>query len=382
MCGVANSQLFLIAARALQGVGGAITNAIALSLVMGLFPEPGARAKAMGIFGFVAAGGGSVGAFLGGILTGAFNWHWIFLVNLPVGLLVFVLSLYFISGVRDTGEKQKLDLWGAVTVTLSLMLAVYAIVNGNILGWTSLVTLGTLLVAALLMGLFLWIESRVQAPLMPLSLFSVRSVAVTNIAGVLWSAAMFAWFFLSALYMQLVLTYTPLQVGLAFLPANLIMAVFSLGISAKMVTRFGVKWPLVTGLALVASGLFWFATAAVSGTFLWTILPPMLLMGLGAGIAFNPMFLAAMNDVPEHESGLASGVVNTSFMMGGALGLAVLASLASFGTSRALALGKAMPAALVSGYDLAFLVGGIFALCGALLIAVLLSNSSAKQTAH
>ena len=382
LCGVAGSQFFLIAARALQGIGGAITDAVALSLVLSLFPEPDARAKAMGVFGFVAAGGGSVGAFLGGILTGTFNWHWIFLVNVPIGILVFVLTLYLISSKHEAPAHVHLDVWGAVTVTASLMLAVYAIVNGNVVGWGNPQTWGLLGVAVLLMALFLWIETKVKEPLMPLSILKLRSVAVANSAGILWSASMFAWFFLSALYMQLVLNYTPLQVGLAFIPANVIMALFSIGLSAKMVTRFGIKWPLTAGLVLTATGLFWFSTAGVEGTFWWMILPPMILMGFGAGISFNPMLLAAMNDVREDESGLASGIVNTAFMMGGALGLAILASVAATRTSHVFINDmRVLPEALSAGYDLAFIVGGIFALAAATLVATLLKVTKSEHSA-
>jgi EmrB/QacA subfamily drug resistance transporter len=371
-CGLAGSQAFLIAARAVQGVGGALASAIALSLVMNMFPEPHERAKAMGIFGFVAAGGGSVGAFLGGILTGALNWHWIFLVNLPIGIGVVAFSFYLLSSEHVPSKHTHLDIAGAFAVTLSLMLAVYSIVNGNTAGWISLQTIGLLVLAILLMALFLWIESRVPSPLMPLSILRLRSVAVANGVGILWSAAMFSWFFLSALYMQLALGYTPLQVGLAFIPANLIMAVFSIWLSAKVVNRFGVKRSLAVGLTLCALGLLLFSRASAAGSFLFDILPPMILMGLGAGISFNPMLLAAMSDVPEDESGLASGMVNTSFMMGGALGLAILASIAAAETSRLLAHGIVAKDALVSGYDAAFLVGGVFALAAALMVVFLL----------
>jgi EmrB/QacA subfamily drug resistance transporter len=380
-CGIAHTQMMLLAARAVQGIGGAIASAIALSLVMNMFPEPTERAKAMGVFGFVAAGGGSVGAFLGGVLTGTLDWHWIFLVNLPIGVAVSVLSLYLLSGEKVQSKHAQLDIWGALTVTSSLMLAVYAIVNGNVVGWASMPTVGTLLVSIVLMVSFLVIESKVAAPLIPLSLFQLRSVAVTNSAGVLWSASMFSWFFISALYMQLVLQYTPLNVGLAFIPANLIMAVFSIWLSAKMVTRFGIKQSLATGLALCGAGLLLFARVPTTGTFLIDILPPMLLMGLGAGISFNPMLLAAMSDVPEDESGLASGVVNTAFMMGGALGLAILASLASARTAQLLAQGAAQADALTSGYSIAFLVGGLSAVAASALVLFGLRTQKAQPHA-
>jgi EmrB/QacA subfamily drug resistance transporter len=371
-CGLATTQGLLVGGRAIQGLGGAIVSAVALSLIVTLFTEPAERAKAMGVFGFVAAGGGTIGVLLGGILTDALNWHWIFLVNVPIGIAVFALSLWVLPSGRGQTSKTRLDVSGAVTVTASLMLAVYAIVNGNEVGWTSARTLGLLAASAMLLGLFLLIEARVRSPLVPLGLFRLRNIAVSNVVGVLWAAAMFAWFFLSALYLQLVLGYSPLQVGLAFLPANLIMAVFSLGLSAKLVMRFGIRLPLATGLLLASVGLALFARAAVDGSFAVDVLPSMILLGIGAGMAFNPVLLAAMNDVSPSDAGLASGVVNTSFMMGGALGLAVLASLAASRTDTLLASGDDQLAALTGGYNLAFLVGAIFALSAAALGGALL----------
>ena len=273
-----------------------------------------------------------------------------------------------------TGQAvgARLDVTGAVTVTASLMLAVYAIVNGNEAGWTSMQTLGLLAVAVVLFALFLVIEARVRAPLMPLGLFRLRNLATANVVGVLWAAAMFAWFFISALYMQLVLGYSAMQVGLGFLPANLIMAAFSLGLSARIVMRFGLKLPLAAGLLLASLGLVLFARAPVEASFVADVLPGMILLGLGAGVAFNPVLLAAMSDVSPSDSGLASGMVNTSFMMGGALGLAVLASLAAAQTGTLLASGVDSLVALNGGYRLAFLAGAVFAAAAALLGAALL----------
>jgi predicted MFS family arabinose efflux permease len=245
------------------------------------------------------------------------------------------------------------------------MLAVYAIVNGNQTGWTSGRTLGLLGGALALLMVFLAIEARIETPLVPLGLFRLRSVATSNIVGVLWAAAMFAWFFISALYLQLVLGYSPLKVGLAFLPANLIMGAFSLGLSAKLVMRFGIKRPLAAGLLLAAVGLVLFARAPVDGSFVADVLPSMILLGCGAGMAFNPMLLAAMSEVAPEESGLASGVVNTAFMMGGALGLAVLASLAASRTDSLAASGLGHLAALNGGYHAALLVGAGFAVAAA-----------------
>lgn len=360
-CGIATSKEVLVAARAIQGLGGAVVTAVALSLIMDLFTEDGDRAKAMGVYGFVCAAGGSIGVLLGGALT-TLSWHWIFLVNLPIGIAVYAFSVKLLPDAKGTAHGEKLDWAGALTITSSLMLAVYAIVNGNEAGWTSLATLGLLGIAAVLLALFIFIESRVTHPLMPLTLFRLRNVAIANVVSVFWAAAMFAWFFISALYLQQVLGYTPMQVGLAFLPPDLIMAVFSLGLSAKLVMRFGIRLPMGVGLVIAGTGLVLFSFAPVNGDFWWHVFPGMVLLGLGGGIAFNPVLLAAMNDVQPSESGLASGMVNTAFMMGGALGLAVLASMAGARTESLLAAGNDMPAALTGGYQLAFLTGGLFAI--------------------
>ncbi len=359
LCGLSQSQWLLITSRALQGLGGAIVSAVALSLIMNLFPGDAERAKAMGVYGFVTAGGGSLGVFLGGILT-SLNWHYIFLVNIPVGVVVALLTWKYVRADQLATTKQRLDVAGAASVTLGLLLAVYAIVNGNTVGWNSAQTIGMLIASAVVLGLFLLIEQRVKNPLVPLRLLRLRNLAVANVIGILWSAGMFAWFFLSALYLQLGLGYSPFQVGVSFLPANIIMAMFSLGVSAKIVNRFGIKKPLGFGMLLVAIGLALFARAPLDGHFWIDVFPSMALLGIGAGMALNPVLLAAMHDVTEHESGLASGIANTAFMMGGALGLAVLASVASARTA-----GSTAVTDLVAGYHLAFLVGSIFALCAA-----------------
>lgn len=379
-CGLASSQTVLVAARAVQGLGGAVVSAVALSLIMNVFTEPGERARAMGIYGFVCSGGGSIGVLLGGFLTSSFNWHWIFLVNVPIGVAVYAMCRALLPAGRGMAEAPRLDVAGAIVITASLMLAVYAIVNGNEVGWTTLTTLWKLAAAVALLIAFLVIESRVRAPLMPLSLFALRSVSVANLVAVLWAAGMFAWFFISALYLQLVLGLGPMQVGLCFLPANLIMAICSLGLSAKLVLRFGIRGPLTIGLLLAALGLLLFARAPLDGNVWLDVVPAMSLLGIGAGIAFNPLLLAAMNDVPASESGLASGMVNTSFMMGGALGLAVLASLAAARTQAAAALGNAV-AALNSGYHLAFAVGAGFAILAAIISLVMFARVAAPADA-
>jgi hypothetical protein len=294
----------------------------------------------------------------------------VFLVNLPIGALVCALCFTLLAPDRPPAQAPRLDIWGALTVTLAGMLAVYAIVNKQP---------ALLVLAAILAAVFVAIEARVGHPLMPLRLFRLRSVAVSNVIGVLWAAAMFAWFFISALYMQLVLGYDPMQIGLAFLPANVIMAVFSIGLSAKLVMRFGLRLPIVGGMVLAAAGLALFALAPANGGFLLHVLPGMLLLGLGCGMALNPVMLAAMSDVDASESGLASGVVNTSFMMGGALGLALLASLAAARTE-ALAPAMAQAAALTGGYQLAFAAGAAFAgLAAIIAFALREPQASAKE---
>jgi EmrB/QacA subfamily drug resistance transporter len=383
VCGISTSQGMLVAARAVQGVGGAVASAVSLSLMMSLFTEPADRAKAMGLFGFVASGGGSIGVVLGGVLTDTINWHWIFLVNLPIGVAVVFLSLRLLPGGAGAAAHGKgLDVGGAITVTAALMVAVYAIVNGNQDGWTSGTTLGRLAVAVALFASFIVIEMRVSSPLMPLGLYRLRNLSMATIVGVLWAGAMFAWFFLSALYLQLVLGYSPLQVGLGFLPANLVMGFLSIAVSARLVMRFGVRWPLAFGLAFAALGLLLFARAPVGGTYLVDVLPGMVLLGLGAGIAFNPVLFAAMSDVGPEDSGLASGIVNTSFMMGGALGLAVLASVAASRTSTLASAGHSHLAALAGGYHTAFVVGALFAVAGAAAGGGLLRTRTGPAHAH
>jgi EmrB/QacA subfamily drug resistance transporter len=381
-CGLASSQEFLIGARAVQGLGGAVVSVVALSLTMIMFTEPAERAKAMGIFGFVLSGGGTAGVLLGGVLTDLLSWNWIFLVNLPVGATVVALSLILLPGERGPAHGGRLDVAGAVTVTASLMLAVYAIVNGNETGWTSGETLGLLAAAVTLLAVFLAIEARHPSPLMPLGLFRLRNLSTANVVGILMAGGMFAAFFLSALYLQQVLGYSPLEVGLAYLPSTVVWGAVSYGLSDKLVMRFGVKPPLLVGLAIMAIGILLFARAPVDGSFAVDILPAMLLQGFGAGIAFNPILLAAMGDVAPQEAGLASGIVNTSFMMGGALGLAVIASAADARTDNLLASGDDSLVALTGGYHAGFLLGGILTIGAAVLGALVLRPSPAAAPPH
>ena len=380
-CGLATTQGTLVAARAVQGLGGAVVAAVALSLIMNLFTEPAERAKAMGVFGFVLSGGGTLGVLLGGVLTDLFSWHWIFLVNLPVGVAVFALGLRLLPGGVGQAASGRVDVPGALTVTAALMLAVYAIVKANEVGWTAGRTVGLLAAAAALLAVFLVVEARSSSPLVPLGLFRIRSVSTANVVGVLMAAGMFAQFFFSALYLQLILGYSPLEVGLAYAPSTVLWGATSLLLSDRLVLRFGIKTPLLSGLVLMAGALVLFGRMPVDGSYALDVLPATLLLGLGAGIAFNPLLLAAMSGVAPSESGLASGVVNTAFMMGGALGLALLASLAA-GRTDALAEGGAGAlAALNGGFRAAFLAGAVLVALAAAVGAALL-RPGAPAAAH
>jgi EmrB/QacA subfamily drug resistance transporter len=371
LCGLAPSSGLLVAGRAVQGLGGAAVSAVALSLIMGLFSDPGERAKAMGFFGFVMSGGGAVGVLAGGVLTGLLNWHWIFLVNVPIGIAVWIAARSVLPEDEVVPQAARLDVPGAVLVTVALMLSVYGIVGGNEHGWTSGRTLGLLATSVVLLGAFVAYEATVANPLVPLRLFKLRNVSISQVVGVLWAAAMFAWFFLAALYIQQVLQYDALQVGLAFVPTSVVMAFCSLKVSDRVVMRFGIRPPLVVGLGLAAASLALFSRAPVGGSYVTDVLPSMILLGIGAGLAFNPVLLAAMGDVEPHESGLASGVVNTSFMMGGALGLAVLVAISSARTSSLVTTVDPVTA-LNEGFQVAFAVGAVFALLAAVIGGVFL----------
>ncbi len=366
-CGLAGGQGLLLAARAVQGLGGAVASAVALSLVVSLFPEPAERAKAMGVFGMVSAGGGSIGVLGGGVLTGLLSWHWIFLVNAPIGVVVLLAALRVLPASPAPARGGRLDVAGAVLVTAAVMLAVYAVVGAGQAGWTSARTLGTLAAAVVLLAAFTAVEGQVSDPLMPLRLLRLRNLSTASVIGVLWAAAMFACFFLTTLYLQFVLGYSPLVTGLAFLPMNLIMACLSAGVAARLVTRFGVRPPLVSGLVMAAAGLALMGRAPVGGHFLTDVMPAGILLGAGAGTALAPLLVGATSDVRPDDAGLASGMVNTSFMLGGALGLAVLAGLATTRTSSLLAAGQGHLAALNGGYQAAFLAGAACAALAAIL---------------
>jgi EmrB/QacA subfamily drug resistance transporter len=374
-CGFASTRGMLIAARAVQGIGGASVVAVALSLIMNLFKDTTQRAKALGIYGFVSAIGGSVGLLVGGTLTSLFGWHWIFFINLPIGIAVYVWCVRFLPNAGERSRHLGLDLWGAATVTASLMLAVYAVLNANDVGWTSTLTLSQLTVSAAMLVAFIFVEVRTPTPLVPLRIFRFRALAVANAACVLCTAGAWAWFFVAALYMQTMLGFGPMQIALAFLPANVITAAFAVGLSARMVARFGIRTPLGVGLGLSAIGLALFGRAPVHGSLVLDVLPGMLLLGVGRGMSFNPLLLAAMRDVGSSESGLASGVINTSSVLGGALGLAIFGSLSAARANELLASGSVTEIALTGGYRIAFLLGALFTAVAAVMSTALLRSA-------
>jgi EmrB/QacA subfamily drug resistance transporter len=373
-CGLTQTSGLLIAARGVQGLGGAIVLAVTLSLIINLFSEGPGRAKALGFYGFVCGSGGGVGLLFGGGLTSALNWHWIFLVNIPIGIAVHILCVWLVPRTPGNSHAPRLDVWGAILVTTSLMLTVYAIVNANDSRWGSPRTLGMLLGAAILMAVFLAVEARRRVPLVPLGIFRQRNLTISGAACALWAAGMSAWFFTSSLYMQLALGYGPMQVGLAYLPVNVIMAGFSFGFSPQLVRRFGVKTTLAVGMLIGAMGHALFARAPLTANIATDILPGMVLLGVGAGLTFNPLMLAAVGGAAPGESGLASGLINTASRLGGALGLAVFVSLSTGHTRALIASGASTPVALVGGYRVVFEMAAACAASAALLAAALLRS--------
>jgi EmrB/QacA subfamily drug resistance transporter len=371
-CGLTYTQGALIAARVVQGLAGAVVTAVSLPLILSLFSEPADRARALGIYGFICAAGGSAGEILGGLVTKVLNWHWIFLINLPIGAVVYAFCASSLPPDANLRERPRLDVAGAFFITSALTLGVYALTVANEPGWAPIQTQGLLGTTALLLVLFVITERSVREPLMPFGLFRHRNFNTANALGVLWSGGTSAWFALTTLYLQYVLNYNPLQVGVAFMPETLLVAAFSWGLSAKIITRFGVRGPLCCGFLLAASGLGLFSRVPVHASFVVDVLPGMLLIGIGAGMVSAPLLLAAINDVDKKDSGVASGMLNTSFLTGGTLGLAALVGLAGGHTEQLQQAGDTAVDALVGGYRFAFLVGGMLAGSAAVLGALML----------
>jgi EmrB/QacA subfamily drug resistance transporter len=356
LCGVAQSQEVLIGARFVQGVGGALTSAVILGMIVTMFPQPAERAKAIGVYSFVASAGASIGLLAGGVLTEAINWHWIFFVNLPIGIATMLLAVRLVERDQGIGFRRGADIPGAVFVTGALMLAVYTIVKASDYGWGSTHTLGFGGASLVLLAAFLVREARAQNPLMPLRIFRSRNVAGANLIQMLMVAGLFGMFFLGALFMQRVLGYDALQIGFAFLPVALAIGILSLGFSARLNMRFGARATLLPGLVLIAAGLIIFARVPVGADYLTDLLPVMLLLGVGAGLSFPSLMTLAMSGATQSDSGLTSGLVNTTMQVGGALGLAVLATLSTTRTSSLLSSGDSTATALTSGYHLAFVI--------------------------
>jgi EmrB/QacA subfamily drug resistance transporter len=358
LCGFAQTQEMLVGARFLQGVGGAVTSAVILGMIVTMFPEPREQAKAIGVYSFVAAAGASLGLLLGGVLTQAINWHWIFFVNIPIGLLTAFAASRLVDHDEGLGFADGTDALGAVLITGALMLGVYTIVEpASDLGWTAGQTLALGAVSLTLLAAFITREATARTPLIPLRIVRSRNVSGANAVEALFVAGMFGMFFLGSLYMEQVLGYSALEIGLAFLPVALAIGVLSLGFSERLNMRFGAKPTLLVGQVLILGGLVLFANAPVHSSYVSDLLPIMLLLGVGAGLSFPSLMTLAMSSATQEDSGLASGLVNTSLQVGGALGLAVLATLSSTRTESLLSSGSSPDVALTDGFQLAFWIG-------------------------
>jgi EmrB/QacA subfamily drug resistance transporter len=358
-CGLAQSQGMLVGARFVQGIGGALTSAVILGVIVTLFPEPREMAKAIGVYAFVASAGGAVGLLAGGILTQAINWHWIFFVNLPIGIVTAILALRVVPRDRGTGLRNGADVAGALLITGAMMLSVFTIVKPAAEdGWLAGRTLAFGAASLVLLAGFIVRQRTARNPLMPLRILAARKIAAANLIQVLGVAGMYGMFFLGALYLREMLGYSPLQIGLAFLPVAVVMGALSVRYTERLATRFGARTTLVAGLALIAGALFLFTQAPVHGGYVLHDLPVMVLMGAGAGLAFPALMTVAMSGATPADAGLASGLVNTTAQVGGALGLAVLATVSAGRTSTLAARGVGTLAALNGGYHLAFGIAG------------------------
>jgi EmrB/QacA subfamily drug resistance transporter len=384
LCGLAQSQGVLVAARFLQGVGGALTSAVILGMIVAMFPEPREQAKAIGVYAFVASAGGAVGLLAGGVLTQAIDWHWIFFVNLPIGALAAALAVRLIERDAGIGIAAGADVPGAVLVTGALMLGVYTLVGPAAEdGWGAGRTLALGAASLLTLAAFVAREATAAGPLVPLRIFRSRNVSGANVVQVLSVAGMFGMFFLGSLYLERILGYDPLQIGLAFLPVTIVMGGLSLRFSERLVMRFGARETLLPGLVLMAAGLGIFARVPVDGRYVVDVLPVMLLLGAGAGLAFPALMTLAMSGAGPDEAGLASGLVNTTAQVGGALGLAVLATLSTSRSDHLRDGGRATASALTGGYHLAFAVAaGLMVAAIAVAATVLRSEREGRRAAE
>ena len=377
--GIAQSEPWLIAARAVQGLGAAIVSPAALSIITTTFAEGPERNRALGIWGAVAGAGGAAGVLLGGILTSGLSWRWVLFVNVPIGIAAALVAPRFLPESRAEGGAKTFDLPGAVTVTAGLSLLVFAVVDAVNAGWGSTATILRLAGAAVLLIAFVVIELRQHDPLMPFSIFRLRTLRGANIVGLLIGMSLFSMFFFISLYLQGVLHFSPIKTGISYLPLA-VGIILSAGLASQLVTRLGFKPPLIAGLLLIAGALAWFAQVPGTGGSFWSdVLGPSLLAAVGLGLSFVPVTIAAVAGTKPHEAGLASGLINTSQQVGGALGLAILATVANSRTQSLLHAGVHTSVALTKGYERAFLVGAGFALVGAVLAAVLISSRDSRS---
>jgi EmrB/QacA subfamily drug resistance transporter len=387
MNGLAGSAGILVAGRALQGLGGALVTPAALSVVTTTFAEGRERTTALGVWSVIAVGGGAIGLLLGGILTSGFSWQWVFFVNVPVGFITFILALRFVPESRVENASGGVDVAGAVSITGGLVVLVYALVNAQTAGWVSVTTLGLIAIAAALLATFFFLEMRLRHPLIRLGIFRMRSITGANLAMLLVAAGMFGLFFFASIYVQEVLGYSALRAGLAFLPVTAGIIVGA-GLSQQLIRRVGVRAVGLAGMSIGAVGLVFLSRIPVAGTYLGDLLPGLMIMSVGLGLTFVPITLIATTNVEQDDAGLASGLLNTSQQLGGAIGLAVLATLAANTTSNTLAgLGHvpsafARVSALVSGFHVAFLVGAFLMLGGAALLAATVRGSDVRRIDH
>ena len=378
LCGLSFTPELLIAARFIQGIGGALSSAVALGMVVTLFPKQPEQARAFGVYSFVASAGASIGLLAGGILTHAINWHWIFFVNVPIGVAAIFLSARLIESDRGIGLNRGADVIGATLVTAALMLGVYTIVQTSQFGWVSTPTIGLGAVSILLLAGFVARQLTAKNPLLPLRVFKPRNVWGANLVQLLLVAGILGFFFMNSLYMQRVLGLNPLQIGLAFLPVAVSIGVLSVGVSERLTTRFGARRVLLPALALVAVGLALYIRLPVRSSYLVDLLPGMLLLGVGAGLVFPALATLAMSRATADDSGLASGLLNTTAQVGGALGLAVLATLAASQTQSLLALGEGIQNALTGGFRMVFGLSAVLIVAAFVLGALVLREEPAS----
>jgi EmrB/QacA subfamily drug resistance transporter len=381
LCALAQSQEILIGARFIQGIGGALASAVILGMIVTMFPKPAEQAKAIGVYTFVAVAGGSIGLLAGGVLTEAINWHWVFFVNLPIGVATALFALRLVEPRPGLGVQAGADLPGAALVTGSLMLGVYTILEAGEKGWGSTQTLVLGAISISLLIAFLYRQAQIANPLMPLRLFRSRIVSGANLVQGLVVVGMFSMFFLGALYLQRILGYDALEVGLAFLPWTIVMGAMSFRFTARLNMRFGPQATLVPALVIIAAAMIFFAQTPVDGSYVTDILPAMILMGLGTGLAFPSLMMLAMSGATPQDAGLASGLVNTTVQVGGAIGLAVLATLATERTDGLIAEGDSAASALNAGYHLAYLIGA--GLVGvAVVVALVMLRPAGRRQEH